>query len=64
MRRRPVVCAHQLIVLASWFVVLFNIPSRGAMPNGRPAAANPIVDAADNGMVRGPYLQHFASVNR
>ncbi len=28
MRRRPVVCAHQLIVLASWFVVLFNILSR------------------------------------
>ena len=27
MRRRPVVCAHQLIVLASWFVVLFKILS-------------------------------------
>jgi len=55
---------HQLIVLASWFVVLFNIPSRGAMPEGRPAAANSIVKAADGVMVRGPYLRHFASVNR
>jgi len=38
-----------LIVLASWFVVLFNIPSRGPC-RGTASGANSIVKAADGVM--------------
>ena len=54
----PIDCARDLVRCIVQHTV------QGAMPKGRPAAANPIVDAADYVMVRGPYLQHFTRVNR
>jgi len=47
MRRRPVVCAHQLIVLASWFVYCSHtVPGRMLMTG----LQQPVVQPPSYGM--------------